>query len=132
MLTSFESFEHFVNPLLEIEKMLKILNNILFSTELISDNTPMPDAWWYYGLEHGQHISFFNVKTLEYIAKKYDLNLYTNGRTTHLLTNKNLNSILFKLVLKMSRFGLFDMVKMFLKSKTETDMNTIIKRMYEK
>ncbi|MFA6807260.1 MAG: methyltransferase domain-containing protein, partial [Bacteroidales bacterium] len=34
LITSFESFEHFINPIEEIENLLKISNNILFSTEI--------------------------------------------------------------------------------------------------
>ena len=128
LLTSFESFEHFDNPLMEIESMLKISKNILFSTELINSNPPIPNDWWYYGLEHGQHISFYSKKTLEYIAKKYNLNLYSNGRTLHLLTEKNLNNLLFKLIVKMNRLGLFNIVKKLMKPKTIEDMNTIIAR----
>ena len=33
--TTFESFEHFVNPLEEIEKILAISSNIIFSTEFL-------------------------------------------------------------------------------------------------
>jgi hypothetical protein len=56
--TVFECFEHFENPIEELEKILKISNNIIFSTELIPKIIPKPDKWWYYGLSHGQHISF--------------------------------------------------------------------------
>jgi hypothetical protein len=55
--TTFESFEHFVNPLEEIEKLLSISKNIIFSTELLPNPIPKPEDWWYYGLDHGQHIS---------------------------------------------------------------------------
>ena len=128
LMTSFESFEHFDNPLIQIEKMLEISNNILFTTMLTSDRVPKPDEWWYFGLEHGQHVSFYNQRTLEFIAKKYELNLYTDGVNVHLLTDKNLNKLLFKSVLKLNRFGLFYYIKRFFKSKTISDMNEIIKR----
>jgi len=75
--TAFEVFEHFVNPIDEIESLLKISNTIIFSTELYPVSQPKPQEWWYFGLEHGQHVSFFSHKTLEYIAKKYNLNYYS-------------------------------------------------------
>jgi len=61
-ITTFESFEHFAKPMDEIESMLKISKNIIFSTELLPDPIPKPEDWWYYGLEHGQHISFYSKK----------------------------------------------------------------------
>jgi len=101
--------------------MLKISQNILFSTELCGSVPPKPNEWGYYGLGHGQHISFYNLTTLQYIANKYKLNLYSNGKTLHLLTGKKLNSFLFKYILKFNRFGLFYIIKRFLKSKTISD-----------
>ena len=92
LLTAFEVFEHFSDPIKELEKMIKISNNILFSTQLLIDkNLPKPDKWWYYGLEHGQHISFYSEKTLRYIASKYKLNLYSDSVSLHMFTKENLN-----------------------------------------
>lgn len=89
LMTTFETFEHFDNPMIEIEKMLTITKNIIFTTEILQDPIPKPENWWYYGLEHGQHISFYSIKTLEYIAKKYNLKFYTNNYNLHIFTNKN-------------------------------------------
>jgi hypothetical protein len=101
--------------------MLKISKNILFSTELYGETPPNPDKWWYYGLDHGQHISFYNLKTLRYIADKYGLNIYSNGKNLHLLTSKNLNNFLFKSILKFKKVGLFNLVNKFISSKTLED-----------
>lgn len=128
LVTSFESFEHFSNPLDEIEKMLVVSKNILFSTNILPSVIPKPEDWWYYGLEHGQHISFYSKNTLEVIAKKYKLNLYTNGDTVHLLTEKKLNNRMFNLILMLNRIGLFYVIKRFVKSKTVLDMYTIIEK----
>lgn len=121
LMTSFESFEHFDKPLDEIENMLKISKNILFSTELFCGTPPQLEEWGYYGLGHGQHISFYSLKTLKFLADKYDLNLYSNGRSLHLLTEKRLNPSVFNLSLKLNRFGLFHLLKKMNKSKTMTD-----------
>lgn len=93
ILTCFEVFEHLVNPLFEIEEMLKYSNSIFFSTELVPQKklTSVYD-WWYFAPEHGQHIAFYTLKSLEYIAEKYGLNFYTNNQSTHLFTNRVLNS----------------------------------------
>ena len=104
LLTCFEAFEHFVEPLNELEKLLTISQNILLSTEFIPEPTPSPDEWWYYGLGHGQHIGFFQKKTFEFIAKKYDLFFYTNGQNIHFLSKKKIFPSFFKIMTKASKF----------------------------
>lgn len=118
-ITSFESFEHFVSPLEEIEKMLSISRNIIFSTELLPNTIPKPNEWWYYGLDHGQHISFYSEKTLKYIAKKYDLH-YINLNGLHFLTEKKIPKYKIKL-LKLTRIGLHKILQRDIKSKTWQD-----------
>ena len=96
LLTAFELFEHFENPITEIEKMLKFSNSILFSTELQPKNINNYKDWWYFSPESGQHISFYTKKSLEEISKRFNLNLYTNNKTFHLLIKKTLKSNPFK------------------------------------
>ncbi len=129
LVTSFESFEHFVNPLDEIEKMLAVSKNILFSTYTLPLDVPKPEDWWYYGLEHGQHISLYSVETLRFIAKKYGLNLLTNDINIHLLTEKPIHPYIFKILIKLSRFGLMNYVKIKMKTLTIVDMNSMIERL---
>ena len=118
-ITTFESFEHYVNPIEEIEKLLSISKTIIFSTELLQKNIPKPENWWYYGLDHGQHISFYSEKTLYYIARKYELNYYNLG-TLQVLTDKVIPSYI-KLLMKFNRFGVSKLIKRKLKSKTWSD-----------
>jgi hypothetical protein len=120
VLTSFESFEHFENPIREVETMLSFSKSIIFTTELLPYPVPQPDEWHYYGLNHGQHISFYSLKTLQFIADKYGLNLYA-AHPMYILTSKNINSIQLKLLLKLRRFGLFIYVKKKMKSRTVSD-----------
>ncbi len=103
-LTCFEAFEHFAEPVTELEKLLSISRNILLSTEFIPEPTPSPDKWWYYGTEHGQHIGFFQKKTFEFLARKYNLYFYTNGQNIHLLSEKKLLPSSFKIMTKTSKF----------------------------
>lgn len=88
--TCFEAFEHFEDPLAEIEKILSISPNIIFSTALTPDPLPAPAEWWYFGLEHGQHIAFYRPRTLRYIAERFNLDFYSNQRGLHLLVRKGL------------------------------------------
>jgi len=98
LLTAFEVFEHLLNPIEELEIMFKLSDSIFFSTFLIPSSFPLPDQWWYYALEHGQHITLYSVETLKYIAMKFNLNLYTNNKHLHLLTPKKINKTLYKFI----------------------------------
>lgn len=117
--TTFESFEHYVYPLQEIEKMLSISKTIIFSTELVPNPIPKPKEWWYYGLDHGQHICFYSEKTLKFIAYKYSLN-YQNLGAIHILTDRRLPKYT-KYLLKLTKFGFHKILKKRLKSKTWDD-----------
>jgi len=93
--TAFELFEHFVNPLEEIEKILQFSKNILFSTEILPTNSPKPGEWWYYVPHEGQHVSIYTLDSLSRIADKFHLNFYSSepskyGISLHLLTEKEL------------------------------------------
>lgn len=122
LITAFEAFEHFVEPLKEVEKMLDISKNIIFTTQLLPKPVPEPKKWWYYGLEHGQHISFYGLKTLEYIAQKYNLNLYSFAGI-HLLTSKKTNNTLYKSLIIASKMGLSLYVKANMKNRFFSDMD---------
>ena len=98
LVTAFEVFEHFTNPLQDVEGLLRFSKNILFSTELIPPHTPQPEAWWYYGLDHGQHVALYTRKSLEIMAQSLGLNLYSDDRRCHLLSERRLPGVLFKLI----------------------------------
>jgi len=106
LVTSFESFEHFPDPVNELEKLLELSESVLFTTDLLPDPVPGPTDWYYYGLEHGQHISFFSVESLGYLAKRYRLNLYTIGNV-HLFRREPWRDGLLRLLVRLQRYGLF-------------------------
>ena len=93
LVTTFEAFEHFVDPLDELEKLLKIAPNVLLSTEIISSPPPQQKDWWYYGREHGQHIGFFRVHTLEVMANKFGKKVVSDGKSYHLITDRNISKV---------------------------------------
>ena len=128
LITSFESFEHFVDPIEEIENMLKISKNIFFTTQLLPNPIPKLNKWWYYGLEHGQHISFYSLKTLNFIAGQYSLNLCSYG-VNHLFTKQKMGQNIFRILSKANRFGLSTFVKKRMRSKTFDDMNIVISKL---
>jgi hypothetical protein len=91
LVTAFEAMEHFVDPVGEMESMFGISANMLCSTELVPLPTPRPEEWWYFGREHGQHIGFFRVATLQYLARRFQKQLATDGRFLHLFTDAPVN-----------------------------------------
>ncbi len=91
IVTAFEVFEHLNNPLVEIEKMFKYSENVIFSTTLIPDDINLFKDWWYVAPETGQHISFYSEESLRFIAKKYNLFFYTNHSNLHFFSNELLN-----------------------------------------
>ena len=96
LLTSFEVFEHLTSPVEEVGRMLELSENILFTTDILPEPCPAPGEWWYYGLDHGQHVSFYTTEALRRIADRYDLNLYSHW-SAHLFTRKKVSSVMFKL-----------------------------------
>ena len=120
LITAFEVFEHLVNPKEEISKMLRLSDTIVFSTELLPREIPEPKDWWYYGFNHGQHISFYSEKTLRALANQLKLNYY-NVNGIHILTEKKFNNTLLVLIKKFRNFGLYQIVKKISKSKTFSD-----------
>ena len=126
LVTAFEVLEHLADPS-EIEKMLKLSRNILFSTQILPLPVPQPDKWWYYGFEHGQHISFYSIESLKHLAKKHNLNFYAMSGI-YLFTEKKLNMFKLRFLLRISGFGLLRFIKGRMGSKTEEDHERMLKR----
>lgn len=97
LLTAIEVFEHFVHPLENIQQMFSLSHNILFTTLPISSPPPSIEKWWYYGLEHGQHIAFYTRKSLEIIAKQMGMHLNSHGYW-HLFSKHKIPSFCFRLI----------------------------------
>lgn len=110
LLTAFEVFEHLESPVIECEQMLKYSQNILFTTNLLPDGPPKPGEWWYYGLEHGQHIALYPYNSLVELGKRFGLNLYSDGKSIHLLTKKSINAKLFKFLCQYKLAVLVDTI----------------------
>jgi len=129
-LTSFENFEHLVKPLEDIETMLSLSDLILFSTELMPDELPGPDDWWYYCLEHGQHVSLFSRKSLEYIAKKNNFYFISDGCGLHIFSKKEVSPKVFFLMKFIAKLGLDRLIRH--KSRMIDDMYLMIKKMEQR
>lgn len=124
LVTAFEAFEHFVNPAEELDRMLEIAPNVLFSTDIIADPAPKQNDWWYYGTNHGQHIGFFRIRTLAKLARDRGKYLMSNGASYHLIVNRPINVAAWKLMIRASR-----LIPLLLRRRlTQIDHDLLMKR----
>jgi len=98
LLSAFEVFEHLLDPVTEMEHMTQLADQIIFSTEMISNPPPAPGAWWYYAPEHGQHISFYTWDALNRLARRFNLHFVTNG-TIHMFSKRKVSRRLFRIIM---------------------------------
>jgi hypothetical protein len=97
-ITCFENIEHFSDPEKEFNQLLSSTDLFIFSTELMpKGQPPKPEEWWYYCPEHGQHIAFYSYRTLEYLARKYNFKMYSNGLNFHVFTRNPLKRPSFRI-----------------------------------
>lgn len=99
VLTAFEVLEHVHDPVAFVEENLRKFgaSTLIFSTELYSGDEPPARDWWYYAFPAGQHITFYQRRTLEALGRRLGMQfLSVNG--LHVLTRENLRpSLLLKL-----------------------------------
>jgi len=125
--SSFETFEHFVEPREDIAKILDVSNSLIISTELLPDPLPGPEEWWYYGLEHGQHIAFYSQRTMDHIAQEHGLLHYRCG-SVQLLVPRRLNRAMLGLISRLPAGVVNAWNRLSMPSRTLTDMEMIARR----
>jgi SAM-dependent methyltransferase len=74
-----EVAEHMVNPIDFFQDLFAISSLIILSTEMLPEPTPSISAWYYYGQEHGQHVSFYTERSLRHLAKRFEANYFYLG-----------------------------------------------------
>ncbi|OYW37190.1 MAG: hypothetical protein B7Z45_05635, partial [Azorhizobium sp. 12-66-6] len=69
LVTAFEVFEHFENPMRDIDEIFENRPKVVFiSTGTYKNQMP---GWWYFSVDSGQHIFFYSKEAFEHIARKY-------------------------------------------------------------
>lgn len=88
VVTSFEVMEHVPDPRSLLTELAAKAENIILSTVLIPYPAPPLNSWWYYGLDHGQHISFLSRKALCILAGELGLKCQSDGDSLHFVGRK--------------------------------------------
>lgn len=92
-ISCFEAIEHTVNPLEFVAQTLERYRcrNFIFSTVTYATPTPASD-WSYLSPATGQHVSFFQQRTLRKIAERLGLHFYSNAGLHIFAENKLRNA----------------------------------------
>lgn len=96
--TAMEVLEHLVDPTAFIEEVLAVAGaqTLLFTTELYEGPPPHPDNWWYYTFGTGQHIGFFQRRTLQTLGARLGLK-FASANGLHVLSKSAIDEKLLKL-----------------------------------
>ena len=129
--TAFEVLEHLEYPESFILSALDLAqtDTFIFSTELYVNKPPFPGEWWYYAFETGQHISFYQLRTLKFIARKIGMSLYSFNNF-HMFTKQHLSHRKFQLC--MGRLGklISLIIRRRINSRTMADHKTMLHETY--
>jgi 2-polyprenyl-3-methyl-5-hydroxy-6-metoxy-1,4-benzoquinol methylase len=99
VLFAFEVLEHLEDPLNFLSELFERYGcrTLVFSTLTFSGEIPSKD-WWYYALEGGQHISFYQPRTLALLAGKLNCNYYMLSQDLHIITDRKISAAQLALV----------------------------------
>jgi hypothetical protein len=123
--TAIEVLEHLQNPHDLFVLLESVTDTIVFSTELQPSGNPQPSNWWYYCLEHGQHISLYSKRALIAISEKYNARLFTYGGI-HVITRNQSAGLLIKVLMRYKLAILFNFIfKPKVKSLTALDYKAL-------
>ncbi len=91
-LFAFEVLEHLEYPLEFLSELFERhgCRTIVFSTLTFSGDIPSKD-WWYYAFEGGQHIKFYQPRTLAMLAGKLGCKYFMLSPELHIITDKNIS-----------------------------------------
>ena len=92
-LSGFEVIEHTVDPVEFVRETMArhSCRTLIFSTLTYAGEQPPPADWWYYSPMTGQHISFFQQRTLGRIAARLGLEFHSSGGL-HVFTDQRLRN----------------------------------------
>jgi len=99
MLTAIEVFEHLQDPVAELDRMLRLSDTILFTTELQPEDDAALLEWHYFAPETGQHISLFHRDSLAALARRLGLHLLTH-KDIHFLSKTERSAFFYRMAFR--------------------------------
>lgn len=92
-----EVLEHLEDPATYIKNIFEETQAqiLFFTTDLFSGEPPAPESWYYYSFATGQHIGFFQERTLAILAKKLGLYFYSAGNI-HIFSKAPINPLMLR------------------------------------
>jgi len=91
LLLAFEVLEHVEDGLAFLADLFERYGcrTLVFSTTTFEGSVPPPE-WWYYAFETGQHISFYQPRTLQMLANRLGVRYLRLRSGLHLFTDRPL------------------------------------------
>ena len=127
--TAMEVLEHLTDPVAFVQDTLAAAGArcLLFTTELYAGAPPPPDQWWYYTFDTGQHIGFYQRKTLEALGERLGLK-FSSAQGLHVLAEEKVNERWLALAAgsRLSRLGAL-WIRRRLGSKTMDDHQRLLR-----
>lgn len=93
-LFAFEVLEHLEDPLEFLTEAFSTYHcrTIVFSTLTFSGGIP-PADWWYYSFEGGQHIAFYQPRTLTLLAERLGCSYLMLNAGLHVITDRTVGPL---------------------------------------
>jgi Methyltransferase domain len=127
--TAMEVLEHLTDPVAFVRDTLHSsgATMLIITTELYEGDPPHPENWWYYAFPTGQHIGFYQRKTLEVLGARLGLGL-SSANGLHILSKEPVSEQLLRLLTNrwVSRIGPW-WIRRQLGSKTMPDHERMLK-----